>query len=332
MKTTLAAFLVAGVTASAAFVGAAQAETVIIGHFGNPTPDQYAAAEKKFESATGWDIEWRKFAAGTDVIAAMASGDVVLSDLGSSPLAIAASQGVPIEMFMFAMVIGDAESLIVRDGSGIETIEDLKGKRIAVPVGSTAHFSLMGALQNAGIGERELTIISMPPDQIAAAWEQGAIDGGFIWQPVQAKILQTGERLISANQTAEWGFPTFDAWVVNKEFAAANKDAMVAFTKAMDEANEAYLKDPSAWTPDSAAVKAIAERTGAEPGQVPEIIEGFTYLPLSEQVGEKWLGGGAAQALKATAEFLKEAGRIDQLADDYSDYVTDEFAKAALAE
>ncbi|WP_018700189.1 taurine ABC transporter substrate-binding protein [Amorphus coralli] len=332
MKTTLASILVAGMTASAAFVASAQAETVIIGHFGNPTPDQYAAAEKKFESATGWDIEWRKFAAGTDVIAAMASGDVVLSDLGSSPLAIAASQGVPIEMFMFAMIIGDAESLIVREDAGIETIEDLKGKRIAVPVGSTAHFSLMGALQHSGIGENELTIISMPPDQIAAAWEQDAIDGGFIWQPVQSKILQTGKRLISANQTADWGFPTFDAWVVNKEFAAANKDAMVAFTKAMNEANEAYLKDPSAWTPDSAAVKAIAERTGAAPDQVPEIIEGFTYLPLSEQVSEKWLGGGAAAALKATAEFLKEAGRIDQLADDYSDYVTDAFAKAALNE
>jgi len=332
MKTTLASILVAGMTASAAFVASAQAETVIIGHFGNPTPDQYAAAEKKFESATGWDIEWRKFAAGTDVIAAMASGDVVLSDLGSSPLAIAASQGVPIEMFMFAMIIGDAESLIVREDAGIETIEDLKGKRIAVPVGSTAHFSLMGALQHSGIGENELTIISMPPDQIAAAWEQDAIDGGFIWQPVQSKILQTGKRLISANQTADWGFPTFDAWVVNKEFAAANKDAMVAFTKAMNEANEAYLKDPSAWTPDSAAVKVIAERTGAAPDQVPEIIEGFTYLPLSEQVSEKWLGGGAAAALKATAEFLKEAGRIDQLADDYSDYVTDAFAKAALNE
>ena len=332
MKTTLASILVAGMTASVAFVASAQAETVIIGHFGNPTPDQYAAAEKRFESATGWDIEWRKFASGTDVIAAMASGDVVLSDLGSSPLAIAASQGVPIEMFMFAMVIGDAESLIVREDAGIETIEDLKGKRVAVPVGSTAHFSLMGALQHAGIDEDEVTIISMPPDQIAAAWEQDAIDGGFIWQPVQAKILQTGKRLVSASETAEWGFPTFDAWVVNKEFAAANKDAMVAFAKTMNEVNEEYLKDPSAWTPDSAAVKAIAERTGAEPDQVPEIIEGFTYLPLSEQVGEKWLGGGAAEALKSTAEFLKQAGRIDQVADDYSEYVTDEYAKAAVAE
>ncbi|MEW5423600.1 taurine ABC transporter substrate-binding protein [Amorphus sp. 3PC139-8] len=332
MPYNLKAVFVAGVAVSGLMIGSANAaEKVIIGHFGNPTPDQYAAAEQKFEKATGWDIEWRKFASGTDVIAAMASGDVVVSDLGSSPLAIATSQGVPIEMFMFAMVIGDAESLIVRDGSGIETIEDLKGKRIAVPVGSTAHFSLMGALQHAGIDENAVNIISMPPDQIAAAWEQGAIDGGFIWQPVQAKILQTGKRLISANQTAEWGYPTFDAWVVNKEFAEENKDAMVAFTKTMNEANLDYLNNTASWTPDSTPVKMIAERTGADPSQVPEIMEGFTYLPLKEQVGEKWLGGGAAEALKSTAEFLKAAGRIDQVADDYSTFVTDEYAKAAIA-
>lgn len=70
----------------------------------------------------------------------MASGDVVISELGSSPLAIATSQGVDIQLFMLAQVIGKAESLIVRDGSGIASIEDLKGKRVAVPVGSTAHF------------------------------------------------------------------------------------------------------------------------------------------------------------------------------------------------
>ena len=61
---------------------------------GNPTPMQVAVAEKKFADATGWDIEWRKFNAGPEVIAAMASGDVKVAELGSSPLAIAASQGV----------------------------------------------------------------------------------------------------------------------------------------------------------------------------------------------------------------------------------------------
>ena len=93
--------------------GTAMAEKIIIGHFGNPTPMQLLASSDAVQKATGWDVEWRKFAAGTDVIAAMASGDVVLSELGSSPLAIAASQGVDLQLISFSDVIGKAESLIV---------------------------------------------------------------------------------------------------------------------------------------------------------------------------------------------------------------------------
>ena len=328
MRTILAA-LVATTALSGAAFAAAHGETVIIGHFGSPTPMQLAAAENRFEEATGWDIEWRKFAAGTDVIAAMASGDVKISELGSSPLAIAASQGVDLQLFMMAQVLGDAESLIVREGAGIEELADLSGQRIAVPVGSTAHFSLMGALDHAGLSTDDVTIMNMPPDQIAAAWEQGAIDAAFIWQPVQAQISQNGTRLVSAAQTAEWGYPTFDGWVVDKTFAADHADHLAEFVRVMDEVNRAYLDNKDAWTADSAEVMAIAERTGASPDDIPTILEGFTFLPISEQVTPTWLGGSAANAMKETSTFLKEAGRIDTAADDYSGFVNTDIANAA---
>ena len=221
-----------------------------------------------------------------------------------------------------------AESLIARDGSEIETLEDLAGKRVAVPVGSTAHFSLMGALDHAGIEASDLTLLNMPPDQIAAAWEQGAIDAAFIWQPVQNQILETGTRLATSAETAEWGFPTFDAWVVSAEFAAENAEAVAAFAKTMDEANAAYLADPAAWTADSAPVQSIAAETGADAQQVPTILEGFTFVPLSEQLGETWLGS-AHETMRDTAEFLNEAGRIDQVAEDYSGFVNTEIGSAA---
>jgi len=312
-----------------AFAGSAAAQTVTIGLFGNPTPMQVAVADQKFESATGWNIEWRKFASGTDVIAAMAAGDIDVAELGSSPLAIAASQGVDLQLFMLAQVIGEAESLIVRDGAGIDTLADIKGKRIAVPVGSTAHFSLMGAIQQAGLSESDVNIINMPPDQIAAAWQQGAIDGAFIWQPVQSEILKTGTLLVGGDQTAKWGFPTFDGWVVNTGFAAENGASLVKFAQVMDEANRAYLDNPGAWTPDSAEVQAIASQTGADASQIPNILKGFAFIPLSEQVSDTWLGSADA-TMKATADFLKAAGRIDNSADDYSVFVNKDVANAAI--
>ena len=320
--------LLIGTAALALTAGAALAQDVIIGHFGSPTPMQVARASGAFDAATGWTIEWRQFGSGTEVIAAMASGDVQVAELGSSPLAIGASQGVEYQLFMIAQGLGTAESLIAKEGSGIAALEDVRGKRIAVPVGSTAHYSLMGALAHAGIPEAEVEIINLPADQIAAAWDSGQVDAAFIWEPVQNQILQTGTFILGADQTAAWGYPTFDGWVVNTEFAAANPEAMAAFARTMNEANMAYLADPAAWTADSAPVKTIAEVTGAAADQVPNILKGFTFIPLADQMSETWLGGAAAN-LKTTADFLVKAGRIDAAVDDYAPFVNTAIAEAA---
>jgi taurine transport system substrate-binding protein len=327
MKLTLKRLLI-GVAATAMLVSAASAETIIIGHFGNPTPMQLLSTSDALKTATGWDVEWRKFDAGTDVIAAMASGDVVLSELGSSPVAIAASSGVDLQLIGYSDVIGQAESLIAHNGSGIASIADLKGKRIGVPLGSTAHFSLMGALQHEGIAEGDVTIIGMKPDQIAASWDQDAIDAAWIWQPVQSELLKNGTLIIGADQVAAWGFPTYDGWVVDRAFGQAHKAEVVAFLKEIDKVNKAYLADPAAWTADSAEVKALAAATGADPAQVPDILKGFTFLPMSEQISATWLGG-AAPIVKSTADFLKAAGRIDTVVDDYSAFINPEFAAEA---
>ncbi len=306
------------------------ADKVIIGNFGDPVPVQGAMHDGKLAAATGWDIDWRKFSSGTDVIAAMASGDLLLAELGSSPFAIGATQGVDFEAFMLDFVIGKSESLIVRNGAGINSLTDLKGKRVATPIGSTAHFSLMGALKHAGIDEKDLTIIGMPPDQITAAWQQGAIDAAFIWHPAQTRILKTGRHLLGADKVAEWGYPTYNVWVVNKKFAAANKDSLIAFMKAVDAANRDYLQNKAAWTADSAKVKSIAAQTGADPNSIRGILEGYKFLPLAEQLKPEWMGGGIAKAVKNTAVFLKSAGRIDQAADDYSNSINIDYLKAAV--
>jgi taurine transport system substrate-binding protein len=320
---TLAAMLMLGASASAAM-----AEKVVIGHFGTPIPMQAAAAAGEFEKATGWEIEWRKFGSGAEIIAAMASGDLKLSELGSSPLAIGASQGVDYQLFALSNIIGDAESLIVRNGSGIEKVEDLKGKKVGVPLGSTAHYSLMGAIKNAGMSSADVEVIGMKPDQITAAWEQGQIDASFIWEPAKGQLMKSGKQIMSANQVA--GAPTFDGWVVNTEFAASHKDALVMFLKALDAANSAYTSNPDAWTADSAPVKAIAERTGAPAAEVPAALKGYGFPTLQVMASADWLGGGNQQNMLATAKFLMENKRVDAVLDDYSKFVNTDLLAAAM--
>ena len=83
--------------------------------------------------------------------------------------------------------------------------------------------------------------------------------------------------------------------MVNTGLAEANTDKIVAFLKAVDQVNGMYLADPAAWTADSAEVKALAAATGADPAQVPGILEGFTFLPMADQISDDLAGRRRAE-------------------------------------
>ncbi len=293
-------------------------------------PFRVVMEQGAIEKATGYKIIWRKFGGGADVVRAMASGNVALGEAGSSPIAAAASQGLNIELFWILDDIGDAEQLVARDGSGVTTVAGLKGKTVATPFVSTSHYQLMYALQKAGLAPGAVKVVNMRPPEIAAAWERGDIDATFIWDPVLARVKANGKVLTSAEAIAKEGRPTFDGLVVDKAWAAANPDFMVAMVKLLAGVDASYQADPAKWTPDSDQVKAVAKWTGATPADVPAGMAAYRFPTPAQQASPIWLGGGAAAALKDTAEFLKEQGRVAQVAPDYSSFVTAQYVQAAM--
>ena len=131
--------------------GIAQAQEVTIGYQLVYNPWKVAIANGDFEKATGYTINWRKFDSGAKVITAMASGDLHLALAGSSPIAAGVSRGLDVELIWIVEDIASAEALVVRDGSGINAPQDLKGKTIGVPFASTTHFHTLFALEQFGI-------------------------------------------------------------------------------------------------------------------------------------------------------------------------------------
>lgn len=259
----------------------------------------------------------------------MASGGIVISEIGSVPLSAGASSGVDYQMISVGKSIDTSEALVTRNGAGIDKPADLKGKRIAVPVGSTAHFSLMGALKMYNMTEKDVTVVGMSPAEIAAAWSQNAIDAAFVWYPVQAKLRENGAVLTTAGGVAKTGFPTFNGWVVNTKFAGANRAGLVNFLKVMNEVNGDYSKNKAAWTAETPQIKAIATSVGVTPAAVVSALDGATYPDAELNMSVAWMGGGAATTIKSTADFLKSVGRISAAADNYSKFVNADFAKAA---
>ncbi|KAI3477788.1 hypothetical protein L1887_60435 [Cichorium endivia] len=127
----------------------AQAVDVTVAYQTSAEPAKVAQADNTFAKESGAKVDWRKFDSGASVVRALASGDVQIGNIGSSPLAVAASQQVPIEVFLLASQLGNSEALVVK--KNITKPEDLIGKRIAVPFISTTHYSLLAALKHWGI-------------------------------------------------------------------------------------------------------------------------------------------------------------------------------------
>lgn len=311
-----AATLLATLGAKAA---AAADVTVNIGYQPIVEPSRVPQADGTYEKATGAKINWRKFDGGADVIAAIASGSLDIGYVGSSPLAAAASRQLPIETIALVGLISEAEALAVRN---ISKPEELAGKKIATPFVSTAHYSLLTALKHWNIDPKSVEILNLRPPEIAAAWARGDIDGAYVWDPVLAEIKKSGTVLATSADVADWGGPTFDAWIVSKKFADANPDIVATFVRVTGNATAAYRANPDAWSATSPEAEKIARLTGARQEEVPALLKGYIFPTLEEQAKADLLGGGTVKAVAATSAFLKEQGKIPATLDDYSAYVS----------
>jgi len=247
---------------------------------------------------------------------------------GSSPIAAAVSRGVDAQLFWILDNIADAEALVVRNGSGIVAPQDLAGKTLAVPFVSTTHFHALFALEQFGLTGK-VKVINLQPSDIPAAWERGDIDAAFIWDPALGRLKQSGHVLLTSGQLTDWGKATFDGLVVDKQFAAANAPGMQAFTQVLQNSTAGYVKAPKSWTADSPQVINVAKQSGAKPEEVPPVLALYQFPLASEQAGPTWLGGGAAKALAATAEFLKAQKKIPALLPDYSAAINPTFVQNA---
>ncbi|GHD57989.1 taurine ABC transporter substrate-binding protein [Jeongeupia chitinilytica] len=305
----------------------AQADEVTVAYQTTVEPAKVAQADGAYEKATGSKINWRKFESGAEVITAIASGDVQVGYVGSSPLAAAASRSLPVQTFLIAAQIGSAEALVVRNGAGISKPADLAGKKIAVPFVSTTHYSLLAALKHWKIDPSKVQIVNLRPSEITAAWQRGDIDAAYVWDPALGKAKENGKVLVTSTDVAKWGAPTFDAWIVRKDFAEKNPKFVEQFARVTLKAYADYQANPKAFATNAANTEKVARITGSKPGEVAALLEGNRYPVASEQA--KILAAPTVKALTDTSAFLKDQGKVDAVQQSYTGYVNGRFVQTA---
>ena len=250
-------------------------------------------------------IAWTQFSSGADVVCAFGSNSLDLGLFGSAPAAksVSAPLNLPVSVVWIQDVIGGAESLVVRDPA-VKSIDQLRGKKIGVPFGSTSHLSLMAALTKAGI-TGDVTVINLEPSAIMGAWQGQQIDAAWIWEPTLSELTRDGHIIMTAADTADTGSPTFDLEGARTAFVQQNPAAMRMWTLAQNWAVELIKNNPEE------AVARISGQLGVSPDQVRTQLKGYIYLTAKDQAQPRWFGGGLARSLFDTASFLKEQGEID---------------------
>lgn len=285
-------------------------EKVVIGTQSFVHDQTLAMAAGYFEETFGEDIsvETVVFSSGRDAINAMISGDVDFIYSGSIPAVSGLANGLEAEVIWVHNVLNRSDAVVARSGSGITSIEDLKGKKVAVPFVSTTHYILETGLKEAGMTSEDVEMLDLQPDEIYAAWGRGDIDAAALWDPVLSEL--EGEEIIySAGDAAEDGFPTMDLGLVRKDFAQKYPELVSKYTEALSKAEQLYDEDKDE------AVNILADALEMSVEDTENQINGSIWLNAEEQLSEEYFGGGLGSVLYNVAEYLYENGNLTELPD-----------------
>ena len=298
-----------------------------------PNDETIAIAEGYFDkyfAEKGIEVNTTVFDSGAEANQALASGSIDFATMGNTNAITALSRELNVEMVWLHEVLGDNEALAVKNGSGIEKIEDLKGLRVAVPFASTAHYILLNVLKEAGI-EDQVQLLDMQTAEIVAAWERGDIQAAYSWQPTLAKLLDNGRALITSEDMAEKGYITANVEVVRKKFSNQYPHLVADFITAMAEAGDIYREDPQK------AAEIVSNELGIEPEVALHQMRGTSWKTREELLSEDFFGtkenpGNFAKVMKDTSDFLQDQGSIEDSPSqkEYNEYVNPEYIKMSL--
>jgi taurine transport system substrate-binding protein len=179
-----------------------------------------------------------------------------------------------------------------------------------VTYSSTSHYSLLGALDQAGMkAGTDVKLVNLSPDRMLAGWQSDQIDAAFVWDPTLSELMTSGHVITSAKESAEGGAPTYDMATFTRSFVEKNPEFMEVWAKAQDAAIRQIQEDP-----DTAA-GSIAAVLGLDTDTVLQQFKGYAYPRAAEQASGEMLGGDLGTLLYDTAKFLKDNQEVDVVDD-----------------
>lgn len=132
----------------------------------------------------GVDVYWRDYISASALLQALNNGEIDFCGGGGTPSVFAQAADL-----LFVRVARDkytnpgGEAILVANDSSIHALADLRGARVAVEEGSTAHYVLVRALHKAGLDPKDLEIVFLPRSEALPQFRSGAVQAWSVWVP-----------------------------------------------------------------------------------------------------------------------------------------------------
>ena len=187
-----------------------------------------SAIEQGCFAEEGITIELTEFPDGPSEIAAMEGGSIDLAYIGKGAHRLCVLGNAVI----FApSSVHTTDKIVIHPNSGIEKMEDLRGKTIAFNSGSTSETTFDNALKVAGLTRDDVDGYDMSIDNMVPAMVSGSVDAAVCWNPYSGQILEQveGAKEIEFSD----GSTNISSWICLPKYAEENHDVLVRFSRAL---------------------------------------------------------------------------------------------------
>jgi len=229
---------------------------------------QKSAANLVIVKQSGWlekrypatRIAWIEFPAGPQLLEALAVGSLEFGLTGDAPPVFAQAAGKDLVYVGAEPPKPDSSAILVLKDSPLRTLADLRGKKIALQKGSSAHYLLVRAVEKGGLKWSDIQPIYLTPADARAAFERKSVDAWAIWDPfyaatelaIQPRVLSNGRGLSGNNSF----------YLASRGFAEQHGSVVAALFEELTRADRLVQQDRAT------AIKLIADFSGLDAGVV----------------------------------------------------------------
>ena len=187
---------------------------------------------------------------------------------------------------------------------GINSVADLKGKKVAAEEGTVDHYLLLKVLNDAGLKSSDISFVPLETGAAAAAFAAGKVDGAGVYAPFTTQALKRpGSKALTSSKDHPGAIS--DLLVCRSEFVKKNPEAIQKVVNAWFATLNLIKQDPATTLP------ILVQRSGVSEAEFKAYDAGTTIQTLAEN-RQNFKPGSTMTSLPYAAEqisaFLVEVG------------------------